>query len=204
MSVLRIGIISEHHKNDGEPIATLLQRYFHEKTTLLQRYSRENVKFEQLCSRYRSDRLDTKECFIDLKAQCSAFNPDIIIFVRDLDSERKRETRATYFEKCTACAYIKQQIHLLFVYEIEALILADLDVTTQFYHLKKPLQLAKSLVKETNPKGFLKAAIWEATERKMEYSESDMRELATVLDLELLEKNYPIWSDFIANFDGIL
>ena len=193
MSVLKIGIISEHHSNDGEPIATLLQRYFPEK-----------AKFEQLCRGYRGDRLDTEECFIDLEAQYLEFNPDLIVFVRDLDNEQKREIRSDYFEKCTACDYIKQQIHLLFVYEIEALVLADLDVTTRFYYLKKSLKAVKSPVKETNPKDFLKAAVLEATGKKRKYTESDMRELAKLFDLELLKKNYPIWKDFIAKFDGIL
>lgn len=179
MDKIKIGIISEHHKNDGGVVATLLEKYFPEKGD-----------YEQLSTGFKGDEINTPKCFRAIKAKCTEYEPDIIIVVRDLDSDSKQSIRTEYFEKCTKQIPMEQQIHLLFIYEIEALALTDWQTTQDVLEWKdKKQKMLKSVKAKTkDAKGFVA--------KYFEYSEGDMKKLAEYFDLNQL-KNYPVWSDFI-------
>ena len=179
---VKIGIVSENYKNDGEPIAMLLGRYLKGKAV-----------FMQFCKNLNGNQLDTFKAFTMLENECKKQKPDIVLFIRDLDSDKKQKLRTIYFEKCKSCIEETQTVFLLFVYEIEALALADLKTVEAFYHLKKPIQFTKTPEKQTNPKGFL--------QENTTYSESDMRELVQIFNLNEL-KTYTVWNDFIENISS--
>jgi hypothetical protein len=176
---LKMAVVSENYRNDGEPIADLLTRYFPDKISII-----------QFCKRFKGDKLQTADFFLELEASCKAEKPDIVLIVRDLDSDKKQKLRNEYFEQCKANITEIQSVFLLFVYEIEALALADLKTVETFYYLKKPIIFTKTPEKQTNPKDFL--------QKNTNYSESDMRELVALFDLNQL-KNYTVWADFIEN-----
>lgn len=176
---IKMAVVSENYKNDGEPVADLLARYFPER-----------ISFVQFCQRFKGDKMQTSEFFLALETACIAEKPDMVLIIRDLDSDKKLKLRNDYFEQCKASIAETAPVFLLFVYEIEALALADLKTTEAFYRLKKPVHFTKTPEKQTNPKGFLQTYT--------DYTESDMRELVTLFDLNAL-KTYPIWADFIEN-----
>ena len=65
--------------------------------------------------------------------------PDIVIFIRDLDGletdtdfKEKKAKRQEYFTKSKSVVD-KKALYLLNIYEIEALILADIEAFNAFY-----------------------------------------------------------------------
>ena len=179
MDKIKIGIISEHYKNDGGVVATLLEKYFPEK-----------ADYEQLSMGFKGDELDTLKCFRAIKFKCLEYEPDIIVVIRDLDSDTKRQIRTDYFEKFTAQIPINQQITLLFIHEIEALALTDWNTTKEVleWHNKKQ-KMPKSVKSETkDAKALLKLYF--------KYSEGDMNKLVEYFDLHQL-KRYTVWNSFI-------
>jgi hypothetical protein len=176
---IKIGIVSENAKNDGQPIAALLERYFPAK-----------ANYVHFCESRNGSMLDTDKAFDLLKRECKKTQPDVVIFVRDLDSDTEQTLRNRYFQKCNNCDLGITQIHLLFVYEIEALALTDWQTTQDVLKWKDKEQTIPEVIEimTENAKEFVQLYF--------KYAAGDMNKLAEFFNLNEL-KNYTVWSDFI-------
>ena len=175
----KIAIISEHHRNDGESIAVLLQQYCNEQ-----------IEFVQFCTRYTGSRIQSKEALLDLKLSFKREKPDFVIVIRDLDKDDNKIQRKVFFEQCQTTTN-DNAIYLLFVYMLEALALADFSAVCNFYSINKnTISINK---KARNAKEELRNAF--------SYTESDMRGLVEVFDINTLQQNYGVWADFLSRFE---
>ncbi|MEY4904015.1 MAG: hypothetical protein RLZZ292_1830 [Bacteroidota bacterium] len=179
MSKLNIGILSENFNNDGESIATLLERYFPEQANYL-----------QFCQDYRGTAIQTDECLLDLEIAFLTFEPDFVIIIKDLDKDKNQTKCDTFFELCKAATNDQAQF-LLFKYMIEALAMADLDAVCK--HYKVSLKKIKINKKARNAKKELHAVFG--------YEEHHICVLAKKFDTKILTDNYSVWRDFINDFD---
>jgi hypothetical protein len=190
MDKIKIGIVSENYRNDGEPIATLLYRYF----------PNHNLECRQLNTLFSTNKkgsgLDTDKFTIQLEAICAEYEPNFVLFVRDLDKDKNKKDRLEKFENNSRRIQPEPPepaiicLHLLFIYEIEALALTDWETTKGVLEWKdKKQQMPKSVKAETkDAKGFVG--------KYFKYSEGGMKKLAEYFNLNTL-KNYTVWSDFI-------
>jgi hypothetical protein len=182
MSKLNIGILSENFHNDGEPIATLLERYFPEKANYL-----------QFCQDYRGKRIESDECLLDLEIEFQTFEPDFVIIIKDLDKDANKIKSDAFFEKCKTLTNDQAQF-LLFKYMIEALAMADLDAVCK--HYKVSPKKVKINAKAKNAKQEL--------QETFAYTESDMRLLAEKFDKQVLIDKYTVWREFITNINIVI
>ncbi len=110
-----------------------------------------------MLNRFNGSNLDSQKTKRFLRIEFEDKKPDIIIFIRDLDSilpnKEKLAERKLYFSSSNSVVN-KKGIYLLHVFEIEALILADIEIFNEIYnsdisHIDNPM-----LIKE--PKEYLK------------------------------------------------
>ncbi len=178
----KIGIISENYRNDGIPIAELLQRYFDEP-----------IEFLQFCKDFKGDRIETEESLDDLAFSFEFYQPDFVLVIRDLDNDKNRKSRHTFFEKCKTVTNDKAQ-HLLLVYMIEALAIIDFETTEKHYN--KTIKYADRPSNNKSAK--------ESLQNLFGYKESDMRSLVAKFDTNILIEKYAVWRDFIQNIQPFL
>jgi hypothetical protein len=176
---IKIGIVSENAKNDGQPIALLLERYFPAK-----------ANYVHFCESMNGSMLDTDKAFDLLKRECKKVQPDVVIFVRDLDSDTEQTLRNRYFQKCNNCDLGITQIHLLFIYEIEALALTDWQTTQDILKWKDKEQMLPEFIE------IMTKDAKEFIQLYFKYAAGDMNKLAEFFNLNEL-KNYTVWRDFI-------
>lgn len=180
---MKIGLVGEA-PNDTTSLQNLLSR----------RYPKEKVEFVSLLKIQNGSTLDNSKTFRFLVIENRIHKPDIIVFIRDLDSilpnrPRKLE-RLMYFRKANKQVnYIG--IFLLHIYEIEALILSDPKTFNDMYNAE--LGEYEDVMNVSEPKEVLMAA-------SKKYSESDNAKIFEKLDLDkLLSCKY--FKDFIEELD---
>jgi len=158
---IKVGIIGEHPNNDALALLHLLRLV-----------ASEHVEFVVMQKNNRGSQLDSMKFFRTLRAEFKAENPQHIIILRDLDgllAETGKVVRLDqWFEKANKeiqnCG-----IFYLAIYEMEALILSDIDNFNQYFNLKtKPIGDPLFIEK---PKEFLQK-LTEKT-KKGKYSEND-------------------------------
>ena len=176
-----VGIISENANNDGRPIANLLERYFPNKAT-----------YYQLREGGAGSRLENPKDFKNIKAQFDKFQPNLVIIIRDLDKDENKKERDTRFDEYCAL-FSSHTIHLLFVYMIEELVVIDLNAIELYYDAKV---IRKNLPREQK-------TVDKQLKQIVGYRKSDMRDLADLLNKQILYNNYTIWKDFIDEIANI-
>jgi len=186
---MKIGLVGEA-PNDTRAIQNLLSRNY------------EGLEFVELLQRVDGSMLDNKKAINQIRREFELENPGLVIFMRDLDShegdkKKKRERQATF----TKLKWLvdKKAIHLLHIYEIEALILADIDVFNKQYNCK--LEQPPDPMKVADPKEVLMAA-----SRKLAspFNVSHNPDLFKLLNFNTLIKNCRYFSSFIKKFDKAL
>jgi hypothetical protein len=121
---MKIGLVGEA-PNDTTAIQNLLSRKYRE------------FDFVTLLNRITGSMLDNKKSFRRLlRLEYEAQTPDIIIFIRDLDSlendraaKRKRQEIFSYSKRIVD----GRGIHLLSIFELETLILSDIEAFNNRY-----------------------------------------------------------------------
>jgi len=121
---MKIGLVGEA-PNDTTAIQNLLSRKYQE------------FDFVTLLNRINGSMLDSKKAIRRLlRIEYEDQAPDIIIFIRDLDSlendrsaKRKRQEIFSYSKRIVD----GRGIHLLNIFELEALILSDIEVFNNRY-----------------------------------------------------------------------
>jgi hypothetical protein len=184
--VMKIGLVGEA-PNDTRAIQNLLSRNYH------------GLEFVELLQRVDGSMLDNKKAINQIRREFELEDPDLVIFMRDLDShegdtKKKRERQATFTKSNRIVD--KKGIHLLHIYEIEALILADIEVFNKQYNCD--LEHPADPMKVADPKEILIAA-----SRKSEspFNVSHNPDLFKLLNLNVLIKNCRYFSLFIKKFN---
>ncbi|MEM6317725.1 MAG: DUF4276 family protein [Bacteroidota bacterium] len=175
----RIGIISENFDNDSKSLRNLLSN----------RYSDKDVQFLPILSKFNGYQLERiRKLLVALKSEIITRKIDYLILMRDLDglpSEideiKKRNTWFNKIEKGVS----KECVRFLIIYELEALILADIDSFNKIYQTKYQLKTSPKF--QSEPKELLKKITFKS-QRK--YKESDTPEIFQQLNFQNLYQNH--------------
>jgi len=181
---MKIGLVGEA-PNDTLSIQNILIKKF------------SDFDYVFMLDRINGSNLDSQKTKRFLRIEYEYKSPDIIIFIRDLDSLIDDRTqilkRKTYFSDFNSVVD-KKGIFLLHIYEIEALILADKEAFNEIYNTKLPD--IDNPMTITEPKEFLK-------KYSSEYNESHNAELFSKLSFDkLIEVKY--FGEFIKKFSKLV
>ncbi|MEQ9300346.1 MAG: DUF4276 family protein [Cyclobacteriaceae bacterium] len=185
---MKIGLVGEH-PNDSDCIENLLSRY----------YDHEYFKLIRQVTGSQLDEKNNTKLKRQIRLEYEWEKPTVVIFIRDLDATRqssdyqqKRNFRNQYFADFRSVVDGKA-LFLLHIYELEALLLADLDTVNDQLGTQITIDVAPEEVVE--PKEWLE----EATEKK--YNSSKNPRLFKELDLKRLTANCGYFRRFIKDFE---
>lgn len=183
----KIGLVGEA-PNDTDSIQLLLEK----------RYSDFGISFFSMLDRIRGSQLDDQKTKRLLRLEYELESPDYVVFIRDLDSLKTDRAqlakRKEYFTEFRTVVD-RKAIFLLHIWEIEAIILADIEVFNKEYKCEEGIIENPSLIKE--PKEFLKLI------SKGKYKETDNSKLFEKIRFEkALKCDY--FDDFIFKFQDVI
>ncbi|UOE48040.1 DUF4276 family protein [Mucilaginibacter sp. SMC90] len=179
----KIGLVGEA-PHDTRCIEVVLSKIFPDFTylTLLN-----NIHGSQLDQQQPTKRL--------LRIEYELKKPDLVVIIRDLDSlhsdRNKKKQRLEIFNAFKSIVD-KKAIFLLNIYEIEALILADIEKFGSLYNCAVPEYDDPSGV--IDPKGELKKI-------SKRYNEVKNLELFHLLDIDKLIAKCSYFKDFLKKFE---
>ena len=136
-----------------------------------------------------------------LRLECSIHRPDIVIFIRDLDGlltkkyRKQRLLRQKYYREFKGCTHTKKTIYLLNIWEIETLILSDINCFNQYYKCNETFALDPMKIPE--PKEFL-------YNLNKKYSESHNSKILEKSDFYTIYNNCLYFQRFINDFEKLL
>lgn len=182
---MRIGLVGEA-PNDTQSIKNLMEKNYNS-----------GFEFFFMLDRINGSKLDSQKTKRFLRIEYETKSPDLIIFIRDLDSilpnKLKLNGRKLYFTNSNRVVD-KNGIYLLHIYEIEALILSDIEVFNEIYNSKLSLVKNPMLIEE--PKEYLR-------EKESKYNESHNPDIFKKVRFEkALECDY--FNQFILKFNSIV
>jgi hypothetical protein len=179
----KIGLIGED-PNDTDAIKNLLLKKFPSK-----------FQFVQLIKNKKGYQLDNERVSQSLKIEYIDKKPNHIIFIRDVDglkSEKDKINKVTnWFNKLNPIVENKG-ILLSNIYELEALILADIQTFNKLYQTKIKAQGDVTYKKE--PKEFL---MNKTSKKKKKYCESHCPEIFNELVFDIVVSNCKYFKDFV-------
>ncbi len=177
----KIGLIGEA-PNDTYAIANLLNQKL-----------KGEVIFIEMIKNIRGSNLDNQKTKNRLRKNYERIKPDWVIMIRDLDGleddKEKLKHRKKYFSIFNK-VIDKKGVFLLHVFEIEAIILSDINTFNKFYNSE--LTYIGDPMKKKEPKEFLM--------EKSKYKESDCPELFKKLDIETIINNCRYFKSFFTDF----
>lgn len=178
----KIGLIGED-PNDTIAIQNLLQKKYAKK-----------LQFKQLIKNKRGHQLDNERTFHSLQIEYDDFKPHFVLFIRDADGivteKQKIQKVHEWFAKLNAIVG-KKGLLLINIYELEALILADISTFNKLYGTT--IKFSGNVMYQTKPKEFL---IQKTSKNKKKYSESHCPDIFKVLDFDLVVKNCNYFKNF--------
>jgi len=184
---MKIGLVGEA-PNDTSAIQNLLSRKYLD------------VDFVTLLDRIHGSMLDNKKAISRLlRIEYESHTPDVIIFIRDLDAlETDREAKRKRKEVFSASNSIvdKKGIFLLNIYELEAIILADINSFNNYYGTEIPGYADP--MKVVMPKEVLIEATTSLNNR---FIVSHTPHLFSLLNFEIVKQNCRYFSMFIRRFE---
>lgn len=167
------------------------------KNLLLTRY-KNGISFHQLAKGVKGYQLDTEKLKRTLIIEMEDQNINLIIYIRDLDAFKTNKSqlknREDWFHKLNN-QFDKNGLLLLNIWELEALILADIDTFNQVYHISHRFTGDPSNIE--NPKETLKRLTSKSNKK---YKESDCPEIFKKLDIEVIKNKCGYFNSFIKNF----
>jgi hypothetical protein len=184
---MKIGLVGEA-PNDTNAIKNLLGKNYKE------------CEFFDLLTDITGGMLDSPKLFRRLlRFEFEDKRPDVLIFIRDLDSHEKDSKKKRERKKIFAYSnriVNKTGLFLLNIYELEALILADVEVFNDMYGCEvgafaDPMQVA-------DPKEVLKEASRKA---QRPFNESHNPEIFNLLNFNIVKLNCRYFARFIKEFD---
>lgn len=186
---MKIGLVGEA-PNDTAAIQNLLSKNENYK----------NFEFATLLRDINGSMLDNNKTFRRiLRIEYETQKPDLIIFIRDLDAlETDRDAKLKRQEMFNYSNNIvdKKGIFLLNIYEIEALIFADIDAFNKEYGC--------SILPVYDPMGIIepKEKLIKATRKSIKlYSETHNSKIFHLLNFDTVKTNCRYFDAFIKNLD---
>jgi len=183
---MKIGLVGE------APIDTMSL-----KTILLKRYS--SLEFvELLKNKITGSSLDNKKTKTELSIECKFHKPDAIILIRDLDGFQtdkyrdKQLQRKQFFKDITKCIKKIDAIPLLNIWELEALIFADINAFNMHYGCE--IVFNGNPMEVENPKE-------ELFKLNQKYSSSHNEKIFQKSDFDMIYNNCSYFNDFIKKFE---
>ncbi len=181
-----VGLVGEA-PNDTQSIKNLLQKFY------------QNISFELLLNDIHGSQIESQKTKRFLRSEYELKKPDIIIFIRDLDAlendVKQLEVRKQYFRDFNSVVD-KKGIYLLNIFEIEALILADVDCFNKIYELNIAVVIDPMQVEQ--PKEFLKS---ESRKSAKQFNESHNPDIFNLLNFDTVKANCKYFDAFIKNLD---
>jgi len=182
-----VGLVGEA-PNDTQSIKNLLEKNFHE------------CDFKFLLNNITGSQLDEQKTKHLLRKEYRFEKPDIVIFIRDLDAlennAKQIEIRKQYFRDFNSVVD-KKGVYLLNIFEIEALILADVDCFNRIY--KSNISGIVDPMNVEQPKEFLKLKTRRAAKQ---FNESHNPEIFNLLEYKVVKKHCRYFNDFIKKLDS--
>lgn len=175
----RIGIVGENYDNDSKPLRNLLSRVF----------DKQEVLFIPILPKFQGNQLERiRKLIIALKSDIITKKIDYLILMRDLDglpSETKKiETRNSWFKKVED-GVSKKCVRFLIIYELEALLLADIATFNKIYKINYKSKGNPRF--HEDPKGTLQE---QTAYPKNTYKESHAADIFQELDHQKLVENH--------------
>jgi hypothetical protein len=202
---INIAILGES-PNDTEALIPLLNQRFGGK-----------ANFVSILSKVRGSNMDTVDFPNRLRIEFQFFDPkpQVLVAVRDLDGlandKKQNEVRKDFFRKIRNAINESSKserrstgkgksdskfCYLLCIYEIEALIMADIEVFNHHYGTNLQFDNPEKVIQ---PKEVLTAA--SSKSNKGAYDEADCRKLFPLLRIDTVEQNSRQFRVFLQELD---
>jgi hypothetical protein len=182
---MKIGLVGEA-PNDTSAIKNLLSQKY------------KQLEFVTMLERINGSMLDNHKTISRLlRVEYETQAPDYVIFIRDLDAlENDKKAKAKRRQTFTYSNGIvnKKGLHLLNIYEIEALILANIDVFNKQYGCKMDA-FDDCMVIEMPKEVLIEASGYK-------FNESHNPDLFALLDFETVKQNCRYFALFIRKFES--
>lgn len=183
----RIGLVGED-PNDTRSIKNLLLKKYKSK-----------VHFFQLAKNIRGHQLDNPKIKRSLPIEFKNNKCHFIIYIRDLDGFKsetsKVEQKYNWFKGLDA-EINNEGVFLLNIWELEALILADIKTFNDLYKVSFAFKANPMFQKDPKEK------LMEVTSNgKREYKESHCPEIFEKLDFDTVKDNCKYFEDFLEEVD---
>jgi hypothetical protein len=168
------------------------------KNLLNKKYSG-RVHFVTLAKNVTGSNLDSNRIKKILQAEFDSKKHKFIVYIRDLDGFKSEENKISKMQSWFKA--LDKQLHgngilLLNIWEIEALILADIAAFNK--HYKTSLQFGANPMFKEKPKEFLMKHTYKGNKQ---YRESDCPELFKQLDFDKVVSKCAFFKEFIEQFD---
>lgn len=184
----KVGLIGEA-PNDTDALINLLSPIY-----------KESVNFITLINDIHGSMLEYQKTKHLLRKEYESHNPHAVIFIRDLDALEsntvEKDNRKKYFTDYNSVVD-KRGIFLLNIYELEALILADIITFNEEYETS--IVYDGDPMHQEQPKEFL----INNSKHPKKYIDSDNPSLFSRLNFERL-KNCKYFAEFLKDFDRII
>jgi hypothetical protein len=186
---MKIGLVGE------APLDTLSIKY------LLQKKYHHLSFVELLKNKITGASLENQKTKAELRIECMTHKPDIVIFIRDLDGllnkdfRAKRLLRQKYYNDFKGCTHVKKTLYLLNIWEIEALILSDINAFNIFYSCKVIFKENPMYIE--NPKEFL-------YKLNRNYSSSHNSKILEIANFDTIYNNCDYFKSFINRFNQLI
>ncbi len=184
---MKIALVGEA-PNDTAAIKNLLSKQY------------TDIEFVILIDDIHGSMLDNRKAIRRLlRIEYEDHLPDFIIFIRDLDAlENNKKAKRKRQETFSYCNSIvdKKGIKLLHIFELEALILADIEAFNNHYGCSYP-KVADPM-KIVNPKEEL---MDEAKRVHRQFNESDTPKIFDMLNFDIVLDNCRYFAAFIKKLD---
>lgn len=188
--MVRVGLVGED-PNDTSSIKNLLEKRYRGK-----------VHFQPLVKGIKGHQLDSPKIKKSLPIEFEDQKCNFIIYIRDLDAFKsqtdKLNAKIEWFRELDSAVNNKGLL-LLNIWELEALIFADMATFNKIYKIKNSFIGDPMLVKD--PKEVLKKLTNNCRKR---YKESHCPELFTQLNLDKIESNCVCFKEFLLKFNNKL
>ncbi len=187
--MIKIGIIGENYQNDSCAFKAFLTPQYEGKIT-----------FVPILKSLNGGRPPIKKVLKLLPTDIQKYQLNALLFLLDLDKDAKRNECNQWIATIQKGVSVNS-IFYLAVMELEALILADIEIFNKKYGIKK--QYTKNPKFEDDPKK--KLEIWtEKGKANAQYSVNDAEEIFKKLRFEVVYKNHfgdDSFQEFIDNFE---
>lgn len=185
--MLRVGLVGED-PNDTTAIQNLLHPQYKGK-----------VQFLPLIKRIRGHALDTKKVKDILKLEFAEKKCDFVLYIRDLDGLESNKDKVVAKKKWFSdldSFLNKKGIFLLNIWELEAIILADIQNFNKQYGINYNFKGNPTF--QEKPKEKLMSVTFGCKKR---YTESHCPDIFKKLDIETIKNNLKYFKDFVSTFE---